>query len=109
MNQEIKAVVERLRDSTEEAQGHDFKFVADARVEDMQVLLAHLKAIQKDADRLKALRELCGYVEDGSCQTVKLYQDDATKDWFCDAGRKSMWSESFNGAIDQHFSAPVGE
>lgn len=56
MNQEIKSVVERLRDSTEEAQGHDFKFVADARVEDMQILLAHFYNLEKQMDWLETHR-----------------------------------------------------
>lgn len=63
MNQEIKAVVERLRDSTEEAQGHDFKFVADARVEDMQVLLAYIEELKDDKERLDWLDKITSYAD----------------------------------------------
>lgn len=55
---------------------------------------------RKDSERLRALRELCGYVEDGSAAVVKLYQDDATGSWFCEVGKKAYFSDSFAGAID---------
>ncbi|HYE38182.1 hypothetical protein [Methylocaldum sp.] len=40
-----------------------------------------LAATEKDAELLKGLRRLCGYVQDGSAETVSIYQDDATRDW----------------------------
>ncbi len=58
---------------------------------------------RKDAERLKGLRELCGYVEDGSSQTIMITQDDATKDWIIRWNDKAGWvfSSSFKGAIDE--------
>lgn len=52
--------------------------------------------------RLLALRNLCGYVEDDSYCTVKIYQDDATRDWIVVVGKSTNWfhASSFNGAID---------
>ena len=66
-------------------------------------LKAELAEAKKDADRLKGLRELCGYVEDGSSQTIRITQDDATNDWIIQWNGKAGWvfSSSFNGAIDE--------
>ena len=43
---------------------------------------AEIEKLEKDSRRLHTIRELCGYVEDGSHSTVKIFQDEATKDWF---------------------------
>ena len=66
-------------------------------------LKAELAEAKKDADRLKGLRELCGYVEDGSSQTIRITQDDATNDLIIRWNDKAGWvfSSSFNGAIDE--------
>ncbi len=66
-------------------------------------LKAELAEAKKDAERLKGLRELCGYVEDGSSQNIRITQDDATNNWIIrwndKAGR--VFSSSFKGAIDE--------
>lgn len=70
-----------------------------------------LPAIEADAKRLQRLIELCGYVEDGSCETVRLYQDDATKDWFVDVGygtRRSYFGRSARAAIDAALAGTNG-
>lgn len=41
---------------------------------------------------LDGLRKLCGYVEDGSCESIRIGQDDATKGWALSVGRDSMSS-----------------
>ena len=66
-------------------------------------LKAELAEAKKDAERLKGLRELCGYVEDGSSQTIRITQDDATRDWIIRWNDKAEWvfSSSFKGAIDE--------
>ena len=66
-------------------------------------LKAELAEAKKDAERLKGLRELCGYVEDGSSQTVTIAQDDATKDWIIRWNDRAGWvfSTSFKGVIDE--------
>jgi len=64
-------------------------------------LRARLEKAEKDAKRLHAIRELCGYVEDGSAQTVRIFQDDATKDWFICFGQHGReFARSFEAAID---------
>ena len=67
-----------------------------------EALKAELAEAKKDAERLKGLRELCGYVEDGSSQTIRITQDDATNNWIIRWNDKAGWvfSSSFNGAID---------
>lgn len=52
--------------------------------------------------RLLALRNLCGYIEDGSDCVVRIYQDEATKDWIVSVGPTTNWfhASSFNGAIE---------
>lgn len=75
-----------------------------ARIERMQIQKAKLEEQAKDAARLNGLRELMGYVEDGSSDTVKLFQDDATKSFFVTVGKKDYYSTSFKGAIDEALS-----
>ena len=41
---------------------------------------------RKDAELLEGLRNLCGFVEDGSSEAVTIAQDDATKDWIVRVG-----------------------
>lgn len=40
---------------------------------------------------LDGLRHLCGYVENGTDCTVKIYQDDATKTWHVVVGKSTNW------------------
>lgn len=40
----------------------------------------------RDAELLGQLREMCGYVENGSDTTVAIFQDDATRDWILRVG-----------------------
>ena len=54
--------------------------------------------------RVKVLRELCGYIEDGSNESVTISQDDATGTWHITIGhllrsRKSFWDETFEGVL----------
>lgn len=49
---------------------------------------------------LVQLRELCGYVEDGSDTTIQIFQDDATRTWHLKVGRfKEYWAEGFEAVI----------
>jgi hypothetical protein len=59
-----------------------------------------LERAKKDADRLAGLRELMGYIEDGSSDTVRLFQDDATRSFFVKIGSREYYGEGFKGAID---------
>lgn len=46
------------------------------------------------------LRELCGYVENGSEQSVTIFQDDATRTWHLRIGKfKTYWAEGFEAVI----------
>lgn len=42
-------------------------------------------------DRIKQLHTICGYVEDGSDQTMRLFQDEATRDWIIKAGTSTSY------------------
>lgn len=50
--------------------------------------------------RWRELRELLGYVQDGSHTTVSIGQDDATYDWCVTVGKKTYYERSLEGAID---------
>ena len=39
---------------------------------------------------LSGIKEMCGYVENGSNESVTICQDDATKDWCCSVGRDKI-------------------
>lgn len=71
---------------------------------DWRKVLASLSETEdsKDAARWRALKKLAGYYQDGSQQTVKLYQDDALRSCFIEAGRKTYGTDgsSFNSCID---------
>ena len=58
------------------------------QVAEQQEMTAHQKLA------LTAIFEACGYIEDGSCQTVRIDQDNATKDWTFTAGKKTIWASS---------------
>jgi hypothetical protein len=45
------------------------------------------------------IQELMGYVEDGSSQTVTLYQDDATKNYTVKVDSKSYWGHTLKEAL----------
>lgn len=53
----------------------------------------------EDVNLLKGLESLCGFVQNGSDTVIKLFQDDATRAWFCKVGNKDYWAPSFRGAI----------
>lgn len=67
----VTAVAEKLR-SQDIAAARD-KLLADTANE------AH--RIWNDADLLASLRRLCGYVENGSSESIGISQDDATNEW----------------------------
>lgn len=55
----------------------------------------------EDIARFMKIRRLCGYVENGSEQTVKIFQDDATREWVIKAGRQMWHAPSFSQVVDQ--------
>ena len=54
---------------------------------------------------LESLRELMGYVQNGSDTTVSLFQDDATMDYMLRVGKKTYWGFSLENVIDRAFEA----
>lgn len=71
--------------------------------------ILNLEQLIEDSLRLKGLRELMGYVQNGSDATVTLFQDDATSTYFVQAGKLSEFDDSFNGAIDKAISTAMKE
>lgn len=53
------------------------------------------------------LRILCGYIENGSETTVKIFQDDATKEWIVKVGKNYYHDSSFDGAFELAFKDPT--
>ncbi len=49
---------------------------------------------------MKRLRELLGYVEDGSSEVVHIVQDDATKDWIVRVGKQTYYGRSLESALE---------
>lgn len=45
------------------------------------------------------LRDVLGYIENGGGSSVKIYQDDATKNWCINTAGKLYYSESLMGVI----------
>lgn len=87
----------------------------DAELSDLQILLvsarqraeraeaqpAEANKALEDKDRIDTLRELCGYVEDGSHTRVIIMQDDVTKEWLIRVGDKwPSHGSSLRAAID---------
>ena len=61
-------------------------FWGDPEVQEMALeLLTARKAVQT----LESLRKLMGYVQNGSDETVSLFQDDATMDFVLRVGNKT--------------------
>lgn len=55
--------------------------------------------------RMDALRAMCGHVEDGSDETIAIFQDDATHEWCLRIGsvlkaKQRFYAPTFEGVID---------
>lgn len=78
--------------------------VVEARaVQQVQADSAAVTASQ----RMDGLRELCGYVENGSDTVVTIFQDDATREWVVKVGNKTFtryYGESMIQALDAAIS-----
>jgi len=59
-----------------------------------------ISRLQKEADALRVIRQLMGFVEDGSDKTVKLGQDDATRSFFIIVDGRTYDADSFAGVIE---------
>ena len=72
---------------------------------EVQEMAAELIAARKSVQTLKILRELMGYVQNGSDETVSLFQDDATMDYMLRVGKKTYWGLSLENVIEKAFEA----
>ena len=93
----VRELVELLV-AFEEARG--FRETEKLRVQ-LAASEQRVKALEKYEQQVKTLRALCGYVEDGSSDSVTISQDDDTCTWHITVGysprkRKSFWGESFD-------------
>jgi len=64
-----------------------------------------LQELLKCERRLNAIREACGYVENGSSDTIRIAQDDATGDWVVSIGDSysnghSEYGDTFGYVLD---------
>jgi hypothetical protein len=53
-----------------------------------------------NAKRFKALRDLCGFVENGTDGVVTVFQDDATREWVVKVGKKGYYGPTMPHALD---------
>lgn len=51
-------------------------------------------------ERFEHIRELCGYVEDGSSTSVTISQDDATREWCVRVGKIAYYGGSLTAAFN---------
>ena len=59
-----------------------------------------LKAVD-NSNRLEALEEACGYLENGTQESVLIFADDATREWFIRrSGKVIAAGKSFMGALE---------
>ena len=73
-------------------------------LEKWPTILRRLREMAKADDIYQLLRELLGYVEDGSDQVVTIFQDDATRDWHVRRGAEvSEYGRTLIEALHKHF------
>lgn len=52
-----------------------------------------------DTERWLLLRELLGYVANGTSESVTICQDDATNGWGLRVGKRAFYAESLDGVL----------
>lgn len=70
-----------MADYSQMVTADDYIYVIARTIEAAMLESEEVKGWKKDAERLKSLIALCGYVENGSDTAVALFQDDATREW----------------------------
>lgn len=108
----------------DEARAQDHPNIALSRghanliAEHIRLLEEQLGALQDELrsnDRVRRLNEhaaivnLLGHVEDGSDQTVTIFQDDATKTWSVKAGHVYQYGDTLAEALRKHFTGDDSE
>ena len=64
-----------------------------------------IQNLRRKVKTLNYLKELMGYVQNGSDETVYLFQDDATMDYILRVGKKTYWGFSLENVIEKAFKA----
>ena len=64
-----------------------------------------IQNLRRKVKTLNHLKELMGYVQNGSDETVYLFQDDATMDYILRVGKKTYWGFSLENVIEKAFEA----
>ena len=64
-----------------------------------------IQNLRRKVKTLNHLEELMGYVQNGSDETVSLFQDDATMDFMLRVGKKTYWGLSLENVIEKAFKA----
>ena len=68
---------------------------------EIDALKAENERLRKDAERYQGIRQLLGYVQDGSSTTVEIFQDDATSTFHLRLDDKSyVYADCFGTLID---------
>lgn len=65
---------------------------AEQAERDAEIAEAKQRQVERDAEAMRQLREICGFVENASEQTVRIFQDDATRAWIVKCGDERMIS-----------------
>ena len=56
------------------------------------------------SDHIEMLRELCGFIENGTDTTVQIHQDDATRSWSIRVGKqRPVYGATLTGAIENAY------
>ena len=64
-----------------------------------------IQNLRRKVKTLNHLKELMGYVQNGSDETVYLFQNDATMDYILRVGKKTYWGFSLENVIEKAFKA----
>lgn len=63
-----------------------------------------IQELWKAHERMNGLRNLLGYVENGSDTVVTIFQDDATKDFIVKVGKCTYYATTLGEALDEAIS-----
>ena len=72
---------------------------------ELREFAVEIQNLRRKVKTLSHLRELMGYVQNGSDETVSLFQDDATMDYMLRVGKKTYWGNSLESVIIKAFEA----
>lgn len=82
--------------------------ILNAIVKELEDLRQQTQGAERDRDKMQQyfddLRDLCGYIEDGSSVSISICQDEATKDWTLwikDRKQTLLFSPTFSGLIQE--------